>query len=508
MITCEKTNGMLQIKEPEAVYSLGKVELHAYVERVLLYTGSDAVNHFVAKEKFVPLPRKNLELKGKIFFVKCPLEKRTLIVISETPDCIDATLRMKDGELSIDTQDCPIAYGWCDFGKEEETVRKYFVSKISPATYSMVNNWGGGNAGKNITYDFFVKEIDAASEMGIKIVQIDDGWQMLSPADTKIYTEDKVYTYYHRFDGNFWDLNTEKFPDGFAPLVKYAASKNVILGLWFAPDTRDDMANFDRDVAVLRKAYFEWGFRFFKLDMVVLKTVSQRKRFIEFLDVLSSFGDDVRLQIDVTAPVARLGFLDGFSYGKVFVENRYFTRTNYYYPHDTLRNLWALSRYIPAQKIQMEIPDITKCDKTYDRSDVLAPFTYTMDYIVASVMFSNPLFWMELQFLPEKDYADAKRVMDVWQAQKDDLANCDIYPIGDEPDGTTLTGFMANGNGYGYFIALREVTDEDTMSIELPFKASKLEVLCSNFNSDATLADGKATVKFGDKRAFVFCRFE
>lgn len=38
-------------------------------------------------------------------------------------------------------------------------------------------------------------------------------------------------------------------------------------------------------------------------------------------------------------------------YGNLFLENRYTDWTNYY-PYTTLRNLWMLSKYVPAEKFQ------------------------------------------------------------------------------------------------------------------------------------------------------------
>ena len=59
------------------------------------------------------------------------------------------------------------------------------------------------------------------------------------------------------------------------------------------------------------------------------------------------------LQQDITAE-QRMGYLAAREYGTLFVENRY-TDFGNYYPHRTLRNLWMLARYVPAQRMLFEL---------------------------------------------------------------------------------------------------------------------------------------------------------
>ena len=114
------------------------------------------------------------------------------------------------------------------------------------------------------------------------------------------------------------------------------------MGIWFAPDAHDNYALFDRDVKVLKKAYDEWGVRFFKLDMFWITNLEERNKFLNLLKEIYSFGNDVAVQLDVTR-FNRINYFCGKEYGTLFVENRY-TKGGTYYPHRTLKNIWSIRK--------------------------------------------------------------------------------------------------------------------------------------------------------------------
>ena len=71
---------------------------------------------------------------------------------------------------------------------------------------------------------------------------------------------------------------------GLKYVADYGASKNLKTGMWFAPDSHDNFALLERDTAVLKKAYDQWGIRFFKLDMYWVNTNDERDRFLKLLE--------------------------------------------------------------------------------------------------------------------------------------------------------------------------------------------------------------------------------
>jgi len=497
---------MIKIDNPAEELYFDLAGINCEIEVIDLCNRTDAHNNLVVTKNITPLSG-IAGPEGKLFFVKDFLEKKVLIIVSMSPDIAKTKIILTDYRIKVEHCNYPIAYGWCELGKEEKELRSFLLDELkNQDTYTMINNWGDCNRGENINYDFYYREIDTAHDLGADVVQIDDGWQIGSTSKTQIFADDGEYTFYHDFHDGFWEVDTQKFPQGLAPLIEYADKKNVKLGLWFAPDSRNEFENYERDIRFLQKAYQD-GFRYFKLDMVVIKSYGDSQKFLKMLGEISDLGDDVSVQIDVTGNIERLGFLCGFKYGKIFVENRYCRYRNYY-PHTTLKNLWKLSRYYPTQLLQMEIPNRKRFSDHYKEKDLLAPITYKSDYLFASVMVSNPLLWMEVQHLDAQDKCDIKRVSDVWKKHRKELSRTDIMPIGNEPNGSALTGFLCVGHDYGYVVALREVCEESEFKITLPFCGSKVEKLASSDGVKMNNNADELSIKFTDMRQYAFYMFE
>ena len=296
---------MIKINNPQKELYLDLIGDNCEIEVIDLCNRTDAHNNVVVIKKITPL-NGVAGPEGKIFYVKDYLEKKTLIIISMSPDIAKAKIILMDYRIKIEHCDHPIAYGWCDLGQEEKELRTFLANEAKNLTlYTMINNWGDCNNGENINYDFYYREIDTAAELGSDVIQIDDGWQIGKPSKTRIYYDDGEYTFYHDFYDGFWEVDTQKFPQGLSPLLEYAAKKNVKLGLWFAPDSRDCFKNYDRDISFLEKAYRQ-GFKYFKLDMIVIKTREDSLKFLRMLKQISEFGDDISVQIDVTGDIERL----------------------------------------------------------------------------------------------------------------------------------------------------------------------------------------------------------
>ena len=197
----------------------------------------------------------------------------------------------------------------------------------------------------------------------------------------------------------------------------------------------------------------------------------------------------------------RINYLCGKKYGSIFVENRY-TKSVNSYPYRVLRSLWRFSKYIPSTRFQFELvnPDLFK--ECYAEDDVFAPSLYGMDYLFASVMLSNPLFWMELQFLPELRRAELKPIMRVWRGIREDIATADVSPIGECPCGRSFTGFKVKGKDRSYLLVFRELTDRNSFTFDVGESVEIVNILISNTSVDATVCGNDVTVKFDKPRAY------
>ena len=456
-------------------------------------------------------------LSGEIFIFENPLSDKAYLIISETPDHTRGETRLqrrnsedifrindKSFEVTVKNGGYPIVIGECDRGEAEALCRNYLRhANNCPELVTMSNTWGDCNSADRVCEAFIEKEIEAAKEIGLDIVQIDDGWQ----SGNTLYKSLRDERGNRIFDEGYWELNTERFPNGIMPLTEKAKEYGMKVGMWFAPSSHDCFAKLERDKAVLTKAYGEYGARFFKLDMYQASDKAHVEKMLSLLEHIYSLGDDVSVQMDVTR-YERLNYLCGREYGTIFVENRY-TRYAISFPYKPLKNLWDLSRYLPTNRFQFEMVNPDLYVDHYDEGDPFAPANYDMDYLFASVMMSNPLFWMEVQFLSKKRREELAPIMKVWKEHRSVLSKADVAPIGERPSGSSHTGFYVSTDGKPeYLLVFREYTDRETGVFNIPVEKCKAEVLCSNGDVKVKIAGGQATVKFSKPRAYAFIKLK
>ena len=471
---------------------------HVALRAVLFASGTDHHDDPVRECERHMLRGACESLEGQVFILNDLAAKKASVFIIATPDCVTPVATITDKTLIIKTFGYPVSVGHCDAEDSEALVRGWYRLFYRPTPlHAMSNTWGDRNGRARVNDAFVRREIDSAAELGIDVVQIDDGWQKGIP---EVFDEDGRRV----FDGDFWELKSDIFPNGIKPLAEYAKERSVSLGLWFAPHSRGVYEYFDRDVEVLRKAYNRWGVRYFKLDMLMLPTVEYCYKTEDFLDEVFSFGEEVSVELDVTAD-KRLGFLASAPYGVIFVENRYTAWKNYY-PHRTLRNLWLLSRFIPASKFQFEILNTELNRDKYDKNDPFRPELYDADYLFASVMFSNPLFWMETQFLSSDSKQALKAIIEKWRKYSEVFAFADITPIGDEPSGSAFTGFMADLGDSVHLLLFREGAEQTEYTFRINAELRNAELIHSNAAVDFVASEGSVTAKFEKMRSYAWIK--
>ena len=142
-------------------------------------------------------------------------------------------------------------------------------------------------------------------------------------------------------------------------------------------------------------------------------------------------------------------------------------------------------------------------------SDPFSPWLYDMDYLFASVMLSNPLFWFELQHLPENRRAELKPLLEIWKEHRLALSSSDVVPIGERPSGRSFTGFFAsNEDGDKYLLLFREVTNESTGVFRFPVEKSECQILASNGDVDIKVDNGAVTATFSKQRCYAFVKLK
>ncbi|MET7000304.1 alpha-galactosidase [Chitinophaga defluvii] len=317
----------------------------------------------------------------------------------------------------------------------QQCIRKYIPARDDMV---MMNTWGERGEGENLNEAFALNEIRTASKLGVNVFQLDAGWYQ---GGTK------------NMD-SFWLPHKEKFPNGLAPLIADGRKSNVEISLWYEPDPENDYAHWERDAGILTRIYNKYGIKIFKIDGVQIISKEGEVNFRKFLDsVLNATDNKVFFNIDITAG-RRNGYHYFNEYGNLFLENRY-TDWGNYYPYQTLRNTWNLSKYFPLQKLLVEFLNTDRNRDQYPPGDIFAPANIPFEYTFAITMMAQPLAWLEAHRLSSEQLNIAP-VVTTYRKYQHDIHSGSIFPIGQEPDGQSWTGFQSIQQGRGYIIVYRE----------------------------------------------------
>ncbi len=359
------------------------------------------------------------------------------------------------------------------------------------------NTWGDRSRDARINEAFLLKEVEAGAALGVDVVQIDDGWQKGRSANSVAARGKGVWNGYWAADPNFWDADPARFPNGLEKVVKAARDKGMNFGLWFGPDSSNDAANWQKDADRLLKFYREMGMSYFKIDSMkthnALSLLRQRAMFDRMLE---GSGGAITFDLDVTAEI-RPGYFGLPDIGPLFVENRY-TDFHRYWPHQTLRNLWMLSRVVDPLRLRIEVLNNARNADKY-KDDPLAPALYKPDALFAVAMAASPLGWFEVSNLPAEYVAQMKPLVAAWKAERSRMHGGAIVPVGAAPDGVAWTGFVsaaADGKG-GYALLFRELNASAEYVLDLGSDVARATCPCSLVPnaSRATVIGGRGTAK-------------
>lgn len=337
----------------------------------------------------------------------------------------------------------------------------------------LANTWGDRSRDSRMNEQFILKEIERAAEMGVTHLQLDDGWQKGLSRNSASKAGEK-WDSWQRED---WEIHPERFPNGFSEIVSRASSRGIKICLWFNPSKAGEYANWERDADILIDYYRKWGISTFKIDGIDLTSKEAEVNLGRmFRKVLYSTDGYAVFNFDVTAG-HRFGYHCFTEYGNIFLENRYTDWANYY-PYRTLRNLWMLSKYVPAETLQIEFLNKWRNADRYAAGDLDAPFEIGFDYLFAITLMAQPLAWMEVSQLP----AEAEAIFPLVRKYKEiqhEIHQGTILPIGMEPSGTSWTGFQSvqEDQKQGYILVFRERNEQPTKAMSSFLPAGQLVVL-------------------------------
>ena len=319
----------------------------------------------------------------------------------------------------------------------------------------MMNTWGDRSQDSKVNEKFCLEELEKAARLGVSHFQIDDGWQYGKSPNSAVAKG----SFKNIWDNpDYWTPDPQKYPRGLKPIVDKGRELGIEVGLWYNPSIQNDFEDWEKDVDAIVGLYRKYGIRVFKIDGLGIPSKKAEKNLRMLFDkVLEQTGNAVMFNLDATA--GRRGGYHMFNeYGNIFLENRY-TDWGNYYPYWTLRNLWMLSKYVPAEKIQVEFLNKWRNDHKY-KGDAFAPSGYSFEYVFAVSMAGQPLAWMEASNLPEEAF-DIAPVIRKYREISADFHRGIILPIGEEPSGCSWTGFQSIcSEKEGYVIVYREASEK------------------------------------------------
>lgn len=313
-----------------------------------------------------------------------------------------------------------------DNDNRESTIKKAdrirYPNKKSDL-YIMSNTWGSGRGKKAANETNVINEIEIASEIGIDIVQIDDGWQ-----------------------NSNWEIDSDKFKNGWEKVKEKATANNITLGLWF---------KWDVETKKYIKNIEQGNFKKLKIDFGGYETYEAINHIRTKAETLVNQFDGLSINWDVTENYTRNGYYFLKEYGVLYVENRTILEGswNSYIPYLVLRDTWQMSKYININKVQIPIQNISMVDKKNSNAHL-----YSQEYCIAISFMGLPIFFHELHFYNEEELERIKKLIKIYKEHREKIYNGFVFPIGDKPNEKSITGFQCVVNKKsGYFTIFREV---------------------------------------------------
>lgn len=430
-------------------------------EQTVLYHGrTDFCDDQIKK-----LPADKSKLNGNILFIRDENSERSMLYLQEAPPS-DERRDAEDYDFRIGEDGRIFSCSWnlypgelaspkefrsprhvlilSEKRNEEEILLKRYQRLRAPDSFPPItaNPWGdqAGEYYNHNTEEFLISEIDAASECGAQVYQLDDSWQAggvlgdITGRNTKVNAKE------------FWKISPRLWNGDFSFPAKHAKAKGVELSLWFAPSANIAYRDWREMSEILLDFQTKYGIRHFKLDGMNL-TSSEAERNIELL-FRTTARKGLRFQIDLTGWGLRQGYFRFTEYGGIFLENRYTHEDGGlgYHPERTWRNVWRLAQYNLLQRFLIEIPAPNRINQDfYRKKGECLPTDYPWEYWIAIALFATPLLWMSPSTTTPEQRKTLRTFLDWKKSHAQDFESAFVHCFGREPDGASISGLYLDG---------------------------------------------------------------
>lgn len=363
--------------------------------------------------------------------------------------------------------------------------------------YMQANTWGSTSetqrARQAACEESVLKEIACCAEIGIDVLQIDDGWQTPDPCTWQPEA------------GIGWHPHPNVYPDGWKNVVKASKETGVKLGLWAAAEP----ISFEE----LVDNHEEGGFVQYKLDFAHLDS---RAKLDELMTKARKFilnaGHQARVNWDLTEISPRYGYFFAREYGTIYLENRkpQGPWCAIYRPDTVLRDIWQISKYINLAKFQATYQNIDMMDPALSNA-----IHYSHAYCFAITMMATPLFFQETKYLSQAAKDELRPVIAAYKKVRKEIFAGITSPIGDKPNGASWTGFQnSSTTEKGYLTIFREL-DNEQISRKISLRnlslgaQLKLKNLLSGEEVTATTGEnGQIAFTIPEAPGFLFLKYE
>lgn len=371
--------------------------------------------------------------------------------------------------------------------------------------YIMANTWGTEDLRPPCLHaareQNVLEELESVADLGIDVLQIDDGWQTpewLPAASARQVQRGKEAL------AEFGDYPV--YPEGWSRVREKAERLGVSLGLWAAWTAPQE---------ALQLNYDQGNFKYFKLDFAHLDTkdrfddLTQKAR-----ELIKHTGHTAAVNWDVTEIATRMGFFCGREYGNIYLENRKINTVRnpvLYVPYKVLNDAWNLSKYVNLNKFQVTVQNIDHVvsDTPTDAAE------HNHEYVVGIALMSSPIFFQETRYYEPPARQCIRELLKVYKKHRLAMYQGYVFPIGNEPDNFSWTGFQNHNpkSGSGYLTIFRErLNRSPTGEFQLRFvKASSLRITNLSTNESETIPVGlEGVVEFTIPEApgFLFLQYE
>jgi hypothetical protein len=338
--------------------------------------------------------------------------------------------------------------------------RKRFPNTL-PGHYQIYAcSWGNSHHPKRGAKDGALEsnvlaELDASKSAGIEAYLIDDGWQV--HPDTMAWKP----------ENGIWHPHSVTYPNGWKTVIEKARANNIQLALWASVDIPAADLNYNQKIANF--AGWKWDFAFIDSNSELAKIEEKARNFIK------SYNHQLSIQWDLTENMPRYGFYWGREYGIVWLANKEtdtrssvsWTRAHVRYnPPQVLRDVWELSKYVNTDKFQLPIRNLNDFNKAGNG------MLYNIEYCNAITFMGNPMFFEEVGSYNKESLARIKKNLEMYKKTRGQLKNSIVFPIGEQPNNESYTGFQAvNEDGKtGHLLVFRELyATEPSHEIKLRF---------------------------------------